>query len=225
MSGKVGCLIIHGFAGDIHDVLPLAQRLREDGYEVECPTLEGHGSSRRHLAKSNRQDWIRSAEEAYKRLSMRADTIVVIGFSMGGLLSFHIATTYPVKLLITLNTPYKYWDVKQAMRYLRTDFQTHCRRYLHGIGRIPVRSMFQFRLLLSETKSLLPQVSVPYVLFQAKQDDTVHAVSATLLADRVGTKTTQINWFEHSNHMLLHGPEKEEAIEEVIATIRKHCPS
>ncbi|MDH4616307.1 alpha/beta fold hydrolase [Brevibacillus sp. AY1] len=224
MSETVGCLIIHGFAGDIHDILPLAKRLRETGYQVECPTLEGHGMTRRHLAKSNRQDWIRSVDEAYKRLSMRADTIVVIGFSMGGLLAFHIATTYPVKLLITLNAPYKYWDVKQAMRYLRADFRTHSRRYVSGIRRIPFRSMIQFRRLLSETKPLLPQVAVPYVLLQAKQDDTVHAVSATLLANSVGSvESTQVTWYEESNHMILHGPEKEDAIEQVLTTIREHC--
>lgn len=226
MSESVGCLVIHGFAGDINDVLPLAKKLREEGYQVECPTLEGHGTTRRQMAKSTRHDWIRSADEAYKRLSMRADTIVVIGFSMGGLLAFHIATSYPVRLLITLNTPYKYWDVKEAMNYLREDFPTHSRRYLRGIGRIPFSSMIQFRRLLSETKPLLPKVTAPYVVLQAKRDDTVHSVSAQLLAESVGSaESAQINWYEHSNHMLLHGPDKEEAIAHVISTIREYCPS
>lgn len=226
MSETVGCLVIHGFAGDINDILPLAKRLREEGYQVECPTLEGHGTTRRQMAKSTRHDWLKSAEEGYKRLSMRADKIVVIGFSMGGLLAFHIATTYPVELLITMNTPYKYWDVKEAMNYLREDFPTHSRRYLRGIGRIPFRSMLQFRRLLSETKPLLPKVETPYVLLQAKRDDTVHAVSAELLANSVSSAASaQINWYEHSNHMLLHGPDKEEAIDQVMTTIREHFPS
>lgn len=226
MTETVGCLLIHGFAGDIHDVLPLAKRLREEGYQVECPTLEGHGSTRRQLAKSTRQDWLRSAEEGYKRLAMRADTIVVIGFSMGGLLAFHLAAAYPIRLLITLNTPYKYWDLKTAMTYLREDFPTHSRRYLRGIRRIPLSSMLQFRLLLAETKPILPKVTTPYVLLQAKRDDTVHAVSAQLLASSVSDSAeTRISWYENSNHMLLHGPEKEEAIAQVLAAIREHCPS
>lgn len=226
MNKTVGCLLIHGFAGDINDVLPLAKRLREEGYQVECPTLEGHGTTRREMAKSTRHDWLRSAHEAYKRLSMRADSIVVIGFSMGGLLAFHLATTYPVELLITMNTPYKYWDVKEALNYLREDFHTHSRRYIRGIGRIPLSSMVQFRRLLSETKPLLPKVTTPYLLLQARRDDTVHAVSAELLASSVNeAASAQISWYENSNHMILHGPDKDEAIAHVVDKIKEHFAS
>lgn len=226
MKETVGCLLIHGFAGDINDILPLAKRLREEGYQVECPTLEGHGTTRRQMAKSTRHDWLRSAEEGYKRLKMRADSIVVIGFSMGGLLAFHLTTNYPVELLITLNTPYKYWDVKQAVSYLREDFPTHSRRYIQGIGRIPLSSMVQFRRLLEETKPLLSKITTPYVLLQARLDDTVHAVSAEILASSVDAAAEpQISWYEHSNHMILHGPDKEEAIAYVIGKIKEHFAS
>jgi len=226
MTETVGCLLIHGFAGDMNDILPLAKRLREEGYPVECPTLEGHGTTRREMAKSTRHDWLRSAEEGYKRLRMRADSIVVIGFSMGGLLAFHLAATYPVELLFTLNTPYKYWDVKEAVNYLREDFPTHSRRYIRGIGRIPLSSMVQFRRLLSETKPLLPKITTPYQLLQARRDDTVHAVSAEILASSVSEAAhAQISWYEHSNHMILHGPDKEAAIAHIVGKIKEHFAS
>jgi carboxylesterase len=222
MSRTIGCLILHGFAGDIRDVLPLAHALRSRGYHVECPTLEGHGLDRRHLARSTRHDWLRSAEEAYKRLAMRADSIVVIGFSMGGLLAFHVVNRYPVRLLITINTPYYYWDVRQAVEYLREDFQLHSRRYLRSMVKIPVRSMLQFRRLLAETKPLLGNISCPYVILQAKRDDTVQAVSAEHLAKRSGSSATSITYFERSGHMLFHGPEADEAIAHVCRVIEKH---
>jgi carboxylesterase len=222
MSSTIGCLILHGFAGDIRDVLPLAHALRSRGYHVECPTLEGHGLGRRHLARSTRHDWLRSAEEAYKRLSMRADSIVVIGFSMGGLLAVHVANRYPVRLLITINTPYYYWDVRQAVEYLREDFQLHSRRYLKSMVKIPIRSMLQFRRLLTETKPLLGNIACPYVILQAKRDDTVQAGSAEHLAKRTGRSDASIIYFERSGHMLFHGPEAEEAIEHVCRAIEQH---
>jgi len=228
-SSSIGCLVLHGFAGDVRDVLPLAKRLREEGYHVECPTLEGHGLGRSHLKRSTRREWIRSAEEAYKRLSMRAEHIVVIGFSMGGLLAFHVAARYPVELLFTLNTPYRYWDVKQAVRYLREDFSASSRRYLHSLIRIPLRSMLQFRLLLAETKPLLPRITCPYVVLQAKRDDTVQAVSAEYLAKHAASPSPRITYFESSGHMLLHSPDADDAISLVLRTIREHfadesCP-
>jgi carboxylesterase len=222
MSTTIGCLVLHGFAGDIRDVLPLALALRSRGYHVECPTLEGHALGRRHLARSTRHDWLRSAEEAYKRLSMRAGSIVVIGFSMGGLLAIHVASRYPVRLLITINTPYYYWDVRQALQYLREDFPTHSHRYLRSLVKIPISSMLQFRRLLAETKPLLANLSCPYALLQAKRDDTVRAVSAEHLAQRAGSSATAIAWFERSGHMLFHGPEADEAIEHVCRVIEAH---
>ncbi|TRY26072.1 MULTISPECIES: alpha/beta hydrolase [Brevibacillus] len=226
MSNTLGCLVLHGFAGDIRDVLPLAQALREAGYHVECPTLEGHGADRRRLAQSTRHDWLRSAEEAYKRLAMRADPIVVIGFSMGGLLAFHVASRHPVRLLVTINTPYHYWEVRQALRNLREDFATHSRRYVNSLVKIPLRSMLQFRRLLAETKPLLPNIRVPYVLLQSRRDDTVRPSSAEHLAKSVAAEAgARITWYDNSGHMLLHSPDRDDAIARILDAIREHSPA
>jgi carboxylesterase len=226
MMPAVGCLVLHGFAGDIRDVLPLANALRAEGYHVECPTLEGHGLDRRVLAKSTRKDWLRSADEAYKRLSLRAQEIIVIGFSMGGLLAINLVHRYPARLLITINTPYAYWDVEQALAYLREDFSSHSRRYVQGLVKIPVRSMLQFRQLLAETKAILPQVSIPYVLLQSRRDDTVQARSAEHLVSSVSPSCApHITWYDRSGHMIFHDADRDDAIARVLAAVREHSPA
>ncbi|GAA4713628.1 alpha/beta hydrolase [Brevibacillus fulvus] len=218
----VGFLILHGFAGDVHEVLPLARYLHEQGYVIECPTLEGHGLGRRFLARSTRQQWVRSAEEAYKRLQMRAETIIVIGFSMGGLLAFHVARKYPVQLLFTINTPYKYWDLKQVWRNLRKDPAMHLSRYWRSTRKIPLRSMLQFRRLLAETKPLLPEVTCPYVILQGKEDDTVKAISAVHLQKQVGSSQVTVQYFAHSGHLLLQGTEAAEAIRFIDEQVKRY---
>lgn len=216
----IGCLIIHGFAGDVKEVMPLARHLRDLGYVIECPTLEGHGVNRRTLGQSTRKMWINSAEEAYKRLAMRADRIVVIGFSMGGLLAFQIASRYPVELLFTINTPYYYWDVRQALHNVRENPRLHLPRYVSGLTRIPLRSMVQFRLLLGETKRLLPEVSCPYVILQAKRDDTVKWASAEHLAKHVGSQPA-VAYFANSGHLLLHDKDAAAAIDFIARTLQE----
>lgn len=208
-----GCLIIHGFAGDVYEVLPLAKALQAAGYAVECPTLEGHGLGRRHLARSTRHQWIFSAEEAYKRLTMRAERIVLIGFSMGGLLAIQLAARYPAELLVMINTPYFYWDIGQALRNLRRDFRPHASRYLSSLMRIPLTSMLQFRRLLAESKRMLPTVNCPCVILQAKQDDTVRASSAEYLKKRLGSAACSLHYFPASGHKLLLDVEADEAID------------
>jgi carboxylesterase len=218
---KVGCLILHGFAGEVREVLPLARALQEEGYAIECPTLTGHGLGRRELRKSTRQDWLFSAEEGYKRLAMRAEKIVMIGFSMGGLLAFQLAAKYPVHFLCTISTPYYYWDLRQAVRKLSSDPRVHLPRYLNSATRIPVASMLQFRRLLKETKLILPQVTCPYAILQGEQDDTVQAISAEYLRQKVGSTVVTVDYFAHSDHLLLLGPEAQEAISLVVRKVNE----
>lgn len=219
----IGILILHGFAGDVKEVLPLAHKLRDLGYMIECPTLEGHGLGRSELAKSKRHDWLFSAEEAYKRLSMRADQIVVIGFSMGGLLAIHLAATYPVPLLCTVNTPYYYWDVQQALGHMRRDFRTTVSRYMRGMRRIPMRSMLQFRLLLEETKEKLPAITSPYLILQGMQDDTVQSVSAWYLAEQSGSPEPSVNYFAESGHQIFWDKEAEAAIDLIVRSLQERA--
>ncbi|MBO8165072.1 MAG: alpha/beta fold hydrolase [Brevibacillus sp.] len=215
----LGCLVIHGFAGDVHEVLPLARALREAGYAVECPTLDGHGLTRRELGKSTRHAWLSSAEEAYKRLAMRADRIVLIGFSMGGLLAIQIAARHRAELLFTINTPYYYWDLGQAARNLKSQFRPHFSRYIQSMVRIPLRSMLQFRLLLGETKQRMSDVRCPCVILQAQQDDTVKAISAEHLKRHLGSTETSVYYFPQSGHKLLLDVEAEQAIQLIAKEI------
>lgn len=222
---QTGCLVIHGFAGDVHEVITLANALKEQGYIVECPTLDGHGLGRKHLGRSSRAEWVHSAHEAYKRLAMRCEEIVVIGFSMGGLLGIHLASTYPIKQLVTINTPYYYWDIKQAWSNLREDYRAHSKRYMNSLFKIPVPSMLQFRRLLAESKEFLPQVSCPYLILQGLKDDTVKSVSADCLRQHVSSTQVEIAYFPESGHLLLKGPETEEAIRLILRQIASDDPS
>lgn len=224
MATTLGFLVLHGFAGKMNDVLPLVQFLRSQGYTVECPTLEGHGTDRYHLKHSTRQQWIHSAEHAYQRLSMRVDVTVIIGFSMGGLLAFHLAARYPVRLLFTLCTPYYYWDIPQSLSNLKADFSNYSNKYLASLFRIPLTSMLQFRRLLAETKLMMHRVTCPYYIIQGKRDDTVQAVSAEYLQRKVTSKQTAVQYFPNSGHIILHGPESQQVISYINHVLQQELP-
>jgi esterase/lipase len=88
---------------------------------------------------------------------------------------------------------------------------------LHGFAGevrevLPLARMLQFRRLLHETKQILPDVTCPYSILQGEQDDTVQAVSAEHLRQRVGSTEVTIDYFPRSGHLILHGPEADDAI-------------
>jgi carboxylesterase len=62
MVNKIGCLIIHGFGGNIEEIKPLKQYLDRQGFTTICPQLKGHTGRRRDLGKYGYTDWIESAE-------------------------------------------------------------------------------------------------------------------------------------------------------------------
>src|SRR5690554_6482409 len=114
-SKKTKCLIIHGFGGGLHEIKPLAEYLTNFNYDVVCPVLKGHSASRRDMKKATYTDWIDSAESELLKLMKTGDDVLLIGFSMGGLIAFNLACKYDIKAIVTINTPIFYWNLFQVL--------------------------------------------------------------------------------------------------------------
>lgn len=107
------CLIIHGFGGGVNEVKILADYLTDKGYVTSCTKLKGHTGNGKDMLDANYNDWISSAEEDLKKLMETTRNIVIIGFSMGGLIAVNLACKYNIKAIITINTPIYYWNLKE----------------------------------------------------------------------------------------------------------------
>lgn len=121
---EIKCLIIHGFGGGVHEVKLLSEYLIGLGYEVVCPVLKGHSASKKDMRESTYNDWIDSAEKELLRLKETGDEILLIGFSMGGLIAFNLAHKHNIKGIVTINTPIFYWNVYQVFLNLIHDKKT-----------------------------------------------------------------------------------------------------
>jgi carboxylesterase len=101
-AGTTGVLLIHGFGGDPAEVLPLAAALIRNGYSVYAPLLPGHGTLPDALAGVQWQQWAEAAAHGFAALRQRCNNVVVVGFSMGGLLALILAAHLPVARLAVL---------------------------------------------------------------------------------------------------------------------------
>jgi carboxylesterase len=97
-GGKTGVLLIHGLCGTPAEMRFVAMGLARAGYTVHCPTLAGHGGSRRDIVKTTWQDWYRSAEVALDELRQECDTVIVGGLCMGSIIGLHLAANQPEKV-------------------------------------------------------------------------------------------------------------------------------
>ncbi len=90
-NGRIGCLMLHGFMGSPVSSRDMAVYLAEHGITVHCPLLPGHGNLPEKLHKHTMRQWIDEAYEGYQTVRDLADTVFVIGHSMGAALAANLA--------------------------------------------------------------------------------------------------------------------------------------
>jgi carboxylesterase len=101
-GGTTGVLLVHGFGGVPAELRQLGEFLAAHGYTVQGVLLARHGTLPQALRGVRWQDWYASVEQGWRELRTRCEQVVVIGFSLGGLLALHLAAQQPVDGVITL---------------------------------------------------------------------------------------------------------------------------
>lgn len=209
MKRKIGCLVIHGFGGSIREVQPLKDALELNGYITKCPALKGHTGVKEDLKFVTYHDWVTSAEEELVCLKNECEQVFILGFSMGGLIGTRLALKYKVDGLITINTPIYYLDIKKIYANIIHDLKTrdysNIKRYLKPSNRLPLKALWNFRLLLGGTKNLIQQLQAPLMVIQSIDDDVVQHRSAGYIYRHASSDIKQLATYARGGHVLLLG--------------------
>ena len=226
MSARPGALVLHGLTGSTQSVDGLRAALEGAGFEVEAPTLPGHGTSLEDLARCGWDDWTAAAEAAYSRLGR---PMVSVGLSMGGALAAGIAAAHPdVRGLAVVNPLVD----PPAPAFLETleAFLAAGERFLPGIGsdiadpagkevaydRLPVAALLSMSRGLHELRTRLADVRCPVLILSSRHDHVVASVSGDLLAEAVSGPVERI-WLERSQHVATLDFDREELERRVVA--------
>lgn len=218
MKQKIGVILIHGFGGCKEEVQKLHTFLNEHHVPTFCIDLPGHGSHRQNIKKTNRKEWIQAIKKLYLQKSRDFEQFVLIGFSMGGLLSVQLTELKPASIVF-INTPVYYWNIKQIIKNLVHDFRSEIKRYAIRCIDKPLPTLIQFCLLLRETKKKFKEVSCPALIFQTKDDDLVYPISAKYIYKRV-QNPKPIEWIENSGHFVLEGEKSPFVCKKILEHIK-----
>lgn len=220
-----GCLLIHGYTGDPSEIKPLAKHLEILGYETLCPTLPGHTGMKKDLKKTKDLDWINSAEEGYAQLSKTCDQIAVLGFSMGGLLAFHVARKHKVNCLVTMGTPIYCFDIKNLYGDIKSHLENkNMKRIKEYIGSCftPLRANLSFQKLLYKSRPLIKDIDVPIFVVHGKKDPVAHQKSAPYIYCSVKSTEKKIKLYDHLAHRFHYCQEPELIYEEIGEFVKRH---
>ena len=89
---------------------------------MEVPTLPGHGVTL-NLPNVSAESWMMEAELAMRRLQKKVDRVIVVGFSMGGLIALYLSLRYPVDKLVLLSAAAKYISPRFLLEDVRIMLQ------------------------------------------------------------------------------------------------------
>lgn len=129
----------------------------------------------------------------------------------------------PLKYYIYLKEGYPYGIKNQRLRsrienfYTKSDLFDYSKVHLYGYPLIPVSSMEQNQLLAKHVMRLLPKVTTPIQLLQAKDDDVTSPKNSYYIYNHVGSLDKEIHFFENSYHIIIADQERDKVAEKTLA--------
>jgi carboxylesterase len=133
-SRPLACVLTHGFTSSPAEMRWLGQSLHAQGYTVAGVCLDGHGQHYKLLRDKTSEDWLASVQAVYESLRPDYEGVVLIGHSLGGLLSLWGASQWEVAGVVALATPIFMPRLQGA--YLR--FYRHLRPFLYMVDTSPL---------------------------------------------------------------------------------------
>ncbi len=216
-GGSTGCLLIHGFGGSPEETHALGQHLAAAGFTVQGVRLAGHGGAVSDFHASHWRQWLQSATASFEDLQLRCDHVVIIGFSLGGVLGLIIASGHDVSGLVTLGS-----------RVLpMTSASSRAARLRSLIGKrdpsAPV--VDELRVAVAQAQTVLRSVTVPALLMQGMDDEMVTTDNAPAIHQGLASPDKELRMWPATGHfMLAGGPHRAEIYDCVAGFVRRVAP-
>jgi len=233
-GGKIGCLLIHGFTGSPKEMRMLADSLTQEKYTILGIRLAGHATDIEDMRHSTWRDWLASVEDGINLLKGCTNQQIVMGLSMGGVLSLLAAARYDIKGVVTFSAPcalppdprakflpFITWLVPQVAKG-KPDWRNFEAMKDHvDYPSYPTRSVLQLQKLIKVMVDELPKVTVPAMMVQSHSDHGIPAESMDTLFEMINSTDKSRLWVENSGHVIIREPEREVIFTEVKKFIKR----
>lgn len=221
-GGPTGCLLVHGFTGAPKEMRWMGEYLNQQGHTVLGVRLAGHATQIEDMVRTRWWDWLASVEDGYHLLKGSTEQIFIVGLSMGGALSLHFVSQFPVAGVVAMSTPYAL-PHDPRLRFVK--FLSNLKPYLlkdssdaqdreslkeHiSYHANPTRSIGELLDLLASMRALLPKISAPTLLMHSHNDTYVLPENMPKIYHDLGSADKTMLWLNKSGHVIPREPERE----------------
>ncbi len=235
VAGDAACLLVHGFTGSPWDMWPVGDALLSRGLRPHATLLRGHADGWRGISEASLEDWRDDVERPARELyEATGRPIMVVGLSMGGLLSLDLVLrgVVPVAGLACLATPLDLGPDARAAADLakraRSRLDVNLRwpkfggpdiqnqRPLPGASSMPLRALAELIELMDGVRRRLRDVDVPLLVVQSRHDHTSPDTSPTRLAGGVASPWVRLVVLDAGFHVITRDVSRDRVVAEVV---------
>ncbi|MDP2906604.1 MAG: alpha/beta hydrolase [Nanoarchaeota archaeon] len=220
-DSELGIVMFHGLTATPYQVRELGDFLYSKGIANFGARIAGHSTQKSDLAKTTREEWLRSSRNAYEEFHKVHPKTIVLGFSLGGLLALNVANEYKPKGLITLATPYKL-NMKGNFLSMIGFHKKHPDDMISYPGSIPFKSKYELIKLIKETHEAIEGVECPILIVQGTADRRVSNDSPRKIYDQVKSKDKALLILDGEQHIVLKGKYKNQVFDNIYEFILNH---
>ena len=233
----IGVLLVHGLNGSRSDFAEMEALLRSRGMVVVNTLLPGHGANVRALLAMGWEDWAEAVREELRALKQMCDVVFLVGHSLGGALSLHVAAHEEIAGIVSICAPiHMYPWLKAAVgiaKYitpllptLREDVRDpearlrSSRDVYRWTPMRPIESLLQY---LPQLREELPRITAPALVMTSLHDHVVPARDGREIYRRIGSQEKYLVTFHHSYHVVMRDHDREEVFAKTQAFILRHA--
>ena len=191
-------IFVHGILEGTKQFRKFTDIVYNKGFSYSAILLDGHGGSGKKFANSSMKKWINSVEKEILKYKDKYENIILVGHSMGGLLSILLSLKYKnkVKSLILISTPLKVHvrfdmmisSIKIALGKIKDE--DTLTKYAYNALSVDRSSLVTYARWIPRYKDLfelivmvkreLKIIAIPTVIIHTKKDELVSNKSLNL---------------------------------------------
>ena len=234
--GNRACLLLHGFGCGPIQMRELGEILSTWGFTARGILLPGHCETNNSFTSVTFHDWQKKVEAEYLQLTYNYKEVVVIGFSLGALLTLHLASHYPIERTILLSTPLfiirKYLPMNclidvckifiKRVKPLRRRYYIESEAYSGHVHfpietHFPLQAVYELKQLMNTVKPRLKDIRSSTLVIHSRKDITSAPASAHYVLKHLGSSDKRIVWLKRSHHVVMYDQERHVVFEAIRA--------
>jgi carboxylesterase len=239
----VSALLIHGLTGTPYEMRYLGERLAERAVRVRGVKLAGHAGMPEELGPVSYDNWYESVVNGLEELRQYGEPIVVVGLSMGAVLSARLAADQGESVAgLAMLAPafFLTTSASLALRGLRgvlgsitesiyllnpglSDIHDAAARSVHPSCRLmPLSAPMKLLDLSAVVRPMLSRVTQPALVIHARRDHTCPMrKNVSYVMKHLGSVEKRAVELEDSYHVITVDSDKERIVDEVTTFVER----